>query len=203
MTPPTNVDIVVFALAQLSPDGQAVHLEYIATRAYELAPGAFRWDLPDYADRVDKDKVRVSLTDAQKEKYGALVEAIAPKRRGLSKPTDAWRLTSAGAEWFLTNQLQLSETFGRAQPTIKRGRASEVLKQVKQSELFKGWASRGEADANPYLFADLLGCSPDARIDVVREKFDRLRAQALLVRDDAIVGFLDAAAEANREMVGT
>src|SRR3989304_336110 len=85
----TNVEVVTFALAGLDGASHAIHLEEIAARGFELAPRAFRWDLDQYSTHIDKDKVRVSLTDAQKNKYGSLVRAVGVKRAGISKPTDA------------------------------------------------------------------------------------------------------------------
>jgi hypothetical protein len=197
----TNVEIVTFALAELDGASRPVHLERIAVKAFELAPGAFRWDLDEYSEHVDKDKVRVSLTDAQKAKYGQLVRAVGPKRAGISKRTDAWQLTSSGAEWFLNNRDRVAAALGVGQPSLKKGRASEVRARIQRSELYAGFLNGGQVKENPFAFADLLECSPDASNQVVREKLDVLMSQVRLLKDDGLVNFLESCAAAHGDML--
>ena len=91
----TNVEIAILALADLGGVDKSVHLEHIAERAFKLSPGPFRWDLDEYAEQIDKDKVRVSLTDAEKEKCPTTAmcpyAAYLPRVPALSKvgPTGA------------------------------------------------------------------------------------------------------------------
>jgi hypothetical protein len=130
-----EVDVVTYALAQLHGDEQAVHLERIAVEAYALSPGSFRWDLDDYAEFIDKDKVRVSLTDAEKPDKGGLVEGVGVRRAGHSKRTDRWRLTSSGASWVLANEERMSAGLAGSAPRLKRGKANVIRERVVRSPL--------------------------------------------------------------------
>ena len=204
MTPsstPTNVDIVVFALASLEGAERSVHLEEIAIEAHRLSPGAFRWDLDEYAEMIDKDKVRVSLTDAQKDKYGNLVRAVGPKRQGLSKPTDVWRLTPAGVEWHMENRAFLSEEFGEQQPALKKGRARRVRDRILDSDLYKEFQKNGRVEYQPFLFADLVESSPDADESVIQKRYDELLGQVVLLKEADLKRFLEDAGRAHADML--
>jgi hypothetical protein len=200
-TAPTNVDIVVFALASLEGAERSVHLEEIAVEAHRLSPGAFRWDLEEYAEMIDKDKVRVSLTDAQKDKYRNLVRAVGPKRQGLSKPTDVWRLTPAGVEWHMENAAFLSEEFGEQQPALKKGRARRVRDRILDSDLYKEFEKIGRVEYQPFLFADLVESSPDADESVIQKRYDELLGQVVLLKEADLKRFLEDAASAHADML--
>ncbi|MEA2396098.1 MAG: hypothetical protein QOJ82_3989 [Solirubrobacteraceae bacterium] len=197
----TNVDVVTFALARLHGDEQAVHLERIAVEARALSPGAFRWDLDEYAEFIDKDKVRVSLTDAEKPDKGGLVEGVGARRAGQSKRTDRWRLTASGASWVLANQGRLSEGLASAAPRLKRGKANAIRDRVLRSPLYAEFKATSAVPADPYAFTDLLECSPDAANSVVRQRFDELEAQLRLLGDAELLGFLAACGDANTDML--
>lgn len=197
----TNVDVVTYALARLHGDEQPVHLERIAVEAHALAPGAFRWDLDEYAEFIDKDKVRVSLTDAEKSDKGGLVEGVGVRRAGQSKRTDRWRLTASGASWVLENQSRLSAGLANATPRLKRGKANAIRERVLRSPLYEGFRATSAVPADPYAFTDLLECSPDAANSVVRQRFDELEAQLRLLGDAELLRFLAACGDANRDML--
>jgi len=128
---PTNVEVVTFAVALLDGLESPIHLEHIAVRAYELSPGAFRWDLDDHSRFIDKDKVRVSLTDAEKPAAGSLVEGVGPtKRGGGQKRTDLWRLTAAGSDWMTANADRLSAALGENVPELKKSLANKIRRQL-------------------------------------------------------------------------
>jgi hypothetical protein len=197
----TNVEAVTFALAELDGASQPVHLEDIAVKAFEHAPGAFRWDLDEYSERIDKDKVRVSLTDAQKDKYGHLVQTVGAKRAGISKPTDAWQLTSSGAEWYLRNRHRVAAALGLAQPSLKKSKAAELRARIQRSELYAEFLETGQVAENPFIFADLLECSPDASNQVIQQKLDALMSQVRLLDDPGLVDFLRACSHAHSDML--
>lgn len=94
----TNIDIVLYALLLLDGHKQRVHTEDIAHRSFTLAKDRFGWRLQKYRemDIPDKEPVRISLMDAAKEKYGALVEG----RSGVEatgKDIDGWTFTPPGS----------------------------------------------------------------------------------------------------------
>jgi len=195
------VDVVTLALGTLGGAERPVHLEVIAMRAFKISPGAFRWDLEEYANYIDKDKVRVSLTDAQKEKYGARVRAVGAKRGGISKPTDAWQLTPSGTAWYRENRDPVaSEPEGR-QSSLKKGKATALRKRLENSELYEAFKTTGQVEEDAFAFTDLLECSPDANNQVVQAKLDILMNQVGLLGDQALAEFLDACAAAHQDML--
>src|SRR6266550_293762 len=83
-----------------------VHTEDLAVRAFQLAPQRFCWR--KYPERIDLDIARVSLTDAAKDKNGALVQG--------SKDS-GWSLTQAGTQWVEQARQRFPNLF-RARPSL-------------------------------------------------------------------------------------
>lgn len=199
---PTNVDVVTYALAELQGGRKPVHLEQIAVKAHELAPGSFRWDLDEFADFVDKDKVRVSLTDAEKPEKGALVQGVGVRRGGHSKRSDLWRLTANGAKWVLDSAERVQVGVSGPSPRFKKGKADELRRRLTRSPLFEEFEGTKAVSADPYAFTDLLECSPDAADSVVLQRLDELRAQTQMLEEPELLAFLGACAEAHANMLG-
>ena len=90
----TNREMAIYALYLLGGATSKYHTEDIAFKCFELWPTVFSWT--KYPQYPDKEVVRSGLTDARKEKYGALVDGRAGQTRGQSnitgrKPTsDGW-----------------------------------------------------------------------------------------------------------------
>ncbi len=199
---PTNVEVVAWALASLGGAEDEIHLEDVAAKAFALKPGAFRWDRESYARFIDKDKVRVSLTDAAKAEYGELTRAVGKKIRGVTKPTDWWVLTAAGILWVQQNSARLSGLFGDKPPSLKREVARRLRERLSESELHEGYSKSGHIEPSPFALADLVECSPDASNAVFRARFEALHAQTRLLGDRDLEGFVDAVAEAFRQILG-
>ncbi len=197
----TNIEIVTYAVAVLGGLNGPVHLERVALKAHELAPGAFRWDLDEFVSYIDKDKVRVSLTDAEKAEKGALVKGVGTTRGGRTKRTDLWRLTAAGSAWVVDNRALLEGATGAGMPALKRGRAQDLRRRIVDSELFRHFDDDRSLDYSPYEFADLLECSPDASNAVFRDRFEAFRGQVTLLGDAELEQFLDACADAHSKML--
>jgi hypothetical protein len=168
-----------------------------------LAPGAFRWDLDEFSHQIDKDKVRVSLVDAARDKHGATVSAVGVKKQGISKRADAWKLTPAGAAWYRDNKNRVASALGTSKPSLKKGKATELRKRLLTSELYSDYREKHEVPVNPFGFADLIECSPDASNRVVQDKFDALSAQVQLLDDAELIRFLEACASAHGDMLVT
>lgn len=198
---PSNIEVLTFVVADLDGLEGPVHLEHVAARAFELMPGAFRWDLDEFSTFIDKDKVRASLTDAEKPSHGNLVRSVGVTKQGRSKKTDYWRLTAAGSEWVSQNGVRVADVLDAPRPGLKKGRAREIRNRVEKSALYEKFAGKGEIEYSPFDFADLLECSPDASNQVVAERFDALRSQVLLLSDERLKLFLAACADAHRRML--
>lgn len=197
----TNIEVVTYAVALLGGVDRPVHLEDVAVKSYELAPGAFRWDLDQYASYIDKDKVRVSLTDAEKDGKGALVRGVGQTKGGRTKRSDLWRLTSAGTAWVAEHRNLIEEATGAGMPALKRGKAHDLRRRIADSELFRRFDDDSVLDYSPYEFADLLECSPDASNAVFRDRFDALRGQVTLLGEPKLEDFLHACAAAHGKML--
>lgn len=83
-----QTELVTLAVYLLGGDVSPIDTEDVAVKAHELAPTRFSWR--KYTEQINLELVRVSLSDAKKEKYGARVDG--PGERG-------WTLTSAGLDW--------------------------------------------------------------------------------------------------------
>lgn len=197
----TNVEVLTFSVADLGGVESPIHLEHVASRAFQLMPGAFRWDLDQFSGFIDKDKVRASLTDAEKPTHGSLVRSVGVKKPGQSKKTDYWRLTSAGSDWVAKNGARVADALEAPRPGLKKGRARDLRKQLHDSALYKHFAREGTIEYSPFDLADLLECSPDASNRLVAERFDALRSNAHFLGDDELDGFLGLCAEAHRRML--
>jgi len=195
----SKVDIAVYALAVLRGESKMIHSEEIAAKCFELSPDHFTWVLPRYRGKwPDKYIVKTALEDAKKQAYGALVRGN--YRLDISK--DGWRLTPAGAAWFKENK-------GRVEMVLRiKGHKpcqldSKRLRRRFQSEhCYKRFRDQGDLEGvTQYMFTDMLGCSPDAAAEVVRQRYDQLLASARLADDNDITQFLEACGEVFSELL--
>lgn len=185
----TNVEVVVLALGRLGGATKKVFSEEIAVEAHHLAPERFSWRLEKYRDRgwPDKYVVRYALEDAMKKEYGHMVDGS--YSTDLSK--DGWQLTLGGVQWIAENAERVASKLLLDSPKIPKQDAARFVKRVKRDPLFKLHLTDGFDPATPYQFTDMLNCSPDAPRELIRSKFDRLRAISQLAGDPQVVEFLE------------
>ena len=197
----SQVEVLTYVVAGLGGVGRAVHLEDVAVEAYQTVPGAFRWDLEKYSHFIDKDKVRASLTDAAKPKYGSLVRPVGVTKRGVSKQTDLWRLSSQGAAWILANQKRIQAVLAGPTPRLKQAQVTRLRKRLTSSPLHDEYQRTGRITPNAYAFTDLIECSPDAHDSVVGQRFDELKASTHLMDESELLEFVSACGEAHAHML--
>jgi hypothetical protein len=198
----TNVEAVTYALAELGGIDRPVHLEDVAVKAYTISPGAFRWDLKEYENFIDKDKVRVSLVVAERPTSGNLVKQVGvSSRRSGSKKADYWRLTSDGVSWVLEHSERVGAVVGGPTSRLNRTATTNLRRRLTTSSLYTGYKESGEVTPDSYGFSDLLECSPDASVSVIQQRFDELMAKARLLDDDELVRFLELCADAHSDML--
>jgi hypothetical protein len=189
----SNIEISLFALFELGGASKKVHTERIAWKAYELAPERFSWKLPEFKEKgfPDKDLVRVALTDARKEKYGALAKG----RTGTGasgKTLDGWILTSKGVEWVKQNESRISDALKLRKTKLHPRESSRFLGRIKKEKAFRQYLQEGNLDnVSIYMITDMLGCSPDAPKGMISEKFERYFNTAQLSGEKAVISFLD------------
>ena len=187
---PSNIDVVVLALAQLGGATKKVNSEEVAARSFELAPAQFSWQLPKYRKRgwPDKRVAEKALVHAMTTKDGSLVHGNCA--RELVK--DGWQLTPKGSEWIVEHEERIAEGLAAVSAKIPKREAQRFCKQIKNDPLFKKYAAGKLGSASTYEFTDLLVCSPDAPQETIQLKLQRLFSTAQLVKDDDILEFLDA-----------
>jgi hypothetical protein len=191
----SNIDIALFALYKLGGISAKIHTEHIAMEAYQLAEERFSWRLPEYRGKFpDKSPVRFALEQAKKKEQGKLVTGRAGGDN-YRPELEGWRFTPEGAEWIRENESRIAEALEQETPDLRKSEAKKFLKTIKSDICFKQFQRIGALDeVSPYMFTDMLGCSPDAPKQIIRQKYDRLLTTAKLVKDRELITFLEACA---------
>lgn len=131
----TKWEVVVLALEDAGGLDGAVDTEDVAMAAFSLAPTSFSWR--KYPDQIDLDSVRVSLTDACKDKYGGL--AVGSVGKG-------WYLSDAGADWLSQQGKRKRRELGSASPEkrldarIESAHLGREVARVKATRAFRQWS---------------------------------------------------------------
>ena len=198
-------EVVTFAVGLLGGLESPIHLEHIAVKAHELAPGAFRWKLDEFPDHIDKELVREALYAAAKRRRGqnrdeALVEGVRVKGES-TRPPATWRLTPAGAYWISENESSLAAIAEGEGPKLPEARVKKIMKRIDSSDLYQQYRQAGEVSYSPYDFTDLLDCSPDAPNPVVLQQLELLRGQLGFLGNNDLLIFLDACTAAHARML--
>ncbi len=190
-----NWEIAVYALYLTCGASRWVHTEDIAIKCFELAPDSFSWI--KYPDYPDKDIARVGLIDARKEKVGALVAGRAGKGKGHrikdneQRQVDGWQLTEAGATWVTRNEERLAKDLSQRQPKSHRQELLQSVARVRKHILFKNFQEQPNSFVPTIgLLAELLRCRVDAESHVWERRFDTLRNQAQLARQEDVLEFI-------------
>jgi len=131
----TRLDLVVLTVHILGGDSRAVDTEDVGIKIHELAPGMFAWR--KYPEQINLELVRVTLSDAKKSKYGALLTGSG--RAG-------WRLSPAGISWVASHGHKLAEgslcwdSARRTAGSVDTVRKAQELKRLKGSEAWRKWS---------------------------------------------------------------
>ena len=178
-----NRELVVYVLGVLGGSFKPIHTEDIALKAHELFPDAFSWTR--YPKIPDKDIVRVALTDARKDRYGALVEGRSgqaigqPSKTNRKRALDGWILTDSGIKWFDREASFLADEAGARMLSDHRQTALRRLRRILDHPVFRDYEQEPEGFA-PSLgdMASLLRCRVDAPEDVWETRFGNLDRDA-------------------------
>ena len=199
----TNPEIAVYALYKLGGAERKIHTERVAELCYRLAGAQFSWRLKEFSFFPDKDIARIALYDAAKEKYGHLTEGRAGVG-AVGKEADGWTLTAKGVKWILENEQRVAKQLGeQAGPSVRRGDAQKIRKRFTGNPVYARFLKEGSLDSvTPYEITDMLDCSPDAPPSIVQKRFERFRAEGILLQDTKINAFLDRVAERLPAMTG-
>ena len=186
-----SIHIAVYALSLIGGAHKKVHTELVAQKCLELAPERFKWTNFSYPD---KELVRKALFHASEQRNGALVIGRAGMEQK-GKLRDGWQLTPAGAEWVREHEglMENLRRPGSSVEAVPKRDAERLLRRIRSETAFNAFARTGTVDdVTPYMFTDMLNCSPDAPPDTIRAKYQRLLANAQLIGDSEMIAFLSA-----------
>ncbi len=147
---PTRLfEITVIAVADLGGAARSVDTEDVAIRCHEVAPSTFSWR--KYQHQVNLEMVRVSLSDAKKEKNGRLLSGSG--RTG-------WRLTKRGLDWVSREASSprviapLGKITRRSSGSIDTVKVAREIVRIESSEAWAAWTAgqRITADAAKAIF---------------------------------------------------
>lgn len=116
----TRPEAATLALFICGGERESVHTEDVAIKAAELAPGMFAWE--KRTDWIDKELVRVALSDARLKKHYAL-----------GSHQQGWMLTPDGLDW--ARRQPLPERDGAA---VSRRRGKEEIQLGRERERMLG-----------------------------------------------------------------
>ncbi len=183
-----SMHVAVYALSLLGGAHQKIHTEDVAEKCLELAPDRFKWEIKPHPD---KELVRKALFHAGERRNGSLVTGrTGVEQRGKSR--DGWQLTPEGAEWVRNNEQRLTTLLGGTKAdSIPKREAERFLKKLRAESAYRTFSASGNlSGVSQYNFTDMLNCSPDAPVETIRSKFERIHAIAKLVDDQEIERFL-------------
>jgi len=199
----SNTEIALFALHKLGGVTQKVHTERVAWEAYKLAPDRFGWSLPEFRQRAfpDKTTVRYALESGKKIN---LVKGRAGKDKG-GGVSEGWQFTPSGTEWMQKNLQRISIALKQHVPLSQRmqpHQAERFVKRIRSETIFKCFQKDSNLKGvSKYEFTDMLSCTPDAPVDIIKQKFDILKVTANFIEDRELQEFLSACEKKYSELL--
>ena len=168
-------EFVTLAVYLAGGDTREVDTEDVAIRVNELAPGRFTWR--KYKSQINIEIVRALLSDAKKEKCGALLSGTG---------TTGWLLTEAGLEFAAKHADRVK---GVPDP-VERGREEKRRRKreqarVEASEAFRKHAA-GEKDQVTVRDVETLFRLNEYIVGDARK--NKVRRMVNALRDDDKVG---------------
>lgn len=118
-----------------------VDTEDVAVAAFRLAPKSFSWR--KYPDQIDLDSVRVSLTDACKDKYGSLA---------VGSVGSGWYISEAGSAWLASKGAKRREELGHSAPEkrldarMESAHVGREVARVRATRAYRDWTEDGVID---------------------------------------------------------
>ena len=144
-------DIVTVAVLMLGGDTKFVELEDIAIKANELGPGLFTWR--KHTGQIDKELVRVFLSDAKKEKYGAHLQ---------KGDNDDWILTTSGVAFAhkLANRIDSAILQGRRLSEADKRRLTKERLRILATPAFRKATSGSSQSISPREAEEFFRLTP-------------------------------------------
>ena len=198
MNPPTkenlsNVEIAVYALYLLGGWRERIHTEDIVLKCYEIAPSKFSW--VKYPERPSDHTVYVSLTDATKQKNGALVGGESDRKRDTRKKgiqrIGGWKLTPQGVEWVEKNKRRIESSLGTHATLGERLDTDRKLKELLRSHAYSKFLKNGDnADISHAEFAESLVCTVNTSSEILNDRLEQIFSIAEKTKNEIVKSYV-------------
>jgi hypothetical protein len=198
MTEPVRANraLVVYCLYVAGGVTERVHTEDLALKCWELFPDSFSWT--KYPKYPDKDIVRVALTDARKDKYGALVSGrVEGKASGVGHgEPEGWLLTDKGLGWIKDNLSLFGDDPAKHERKAHRQVLLRRVKKLTTSDLYRRF-EESSTSFSPSIgeLAAFLLCRVDANEAVWERRLAEIRRLGIDAGEDAIGRFAAACSD--------
>jgi len=189
MNPPntenlSNIDIVVYALYVLGGWRERIHTEDIALKCFEIAPSRFSW--VKYPKYPDNHTAYLSLGDAKKQKYGALVKGESERKRE-SQRIGGWKLTPQGVEWVESNKRRIESSLGTHATLGERLDTDRKLRELLKSRAYSKFLKNAEsADISHAEFAESLVCTVNTSSEILNDRLEQIFSIAKKTRNEDV-----------------
>ena len=125
-------DLATLAMYVLGGDEKALHIEDIAMKCEEIAPGTFAWK--KYENQINLELVGFAVRDAKKEKYGGFITGSHAK---------GWRLTIEG----IMHGKKLAKGYSKENKIVIKNKSrnpettrnDKEMSRVRNSDAYKEW----------------------------------------------------------------
>lgn len=194
MNPPneeslSNIDIVVYALYALGGWQERIHTEDIALKCYEIAPSKFSW--VKYPRYPDNHTAYLSLGDAKKQKYGALVKGESERKRETQR-IGGWKLTPHGVEWVEKNKRRIESSLGTHATLGERLETDRKLKELLKSRAYSKFHKDGaNANISHAEFAESLVCTVNTSHEILNDRLEQIYSIAEKTKNDGVKRYVD------------
>lgn len=194
-----NRELVVYSLYVAGGATERVHTEDLALKCWELFPDSFSWT--KYPQYPDKDIVRVALTDARKQKYGAFVSGrVEGKPSGVAHTEpEGWLLTDKGLGWIKDNLSSFGDDATKHERKAHRQLLLRRAKELMTSELYRRFTeSKNSFSLSIGELAAFLKCRVDANEVVWERRLADIRRLGIDSGEEAIERFAAACSDVYR-----
>ena len=156
-------------------------------KCHEIAPTLFSWQ--KHKDQINLELVRVSLSDAKKQKNGGLLSGSG---------REGWRVSSRGLDWMRVREPARSD-FVPPEGRPGRGKAGSIdsvrrereRQRLQASDAWQGWKQYGRVGARAAQQVFRIDEYTTERMAAIKVA----RVRAMFNEEDELSDFLRAASE--------
>lgn len=199
-----NWELLVYIVAELGGVSKPVHIERIASRAHAHNPTIYGWELEEYATQIDKEKVRRTLTSLETETNSRkrLLKSHRIFANKSFRKKDMWQLTPDGVQWLKMYQQEIESSLDdSSRLELKDSVSRRLIAHIKHTTFYSDYKSNGCITPSQNRFADMLDCSPDAKVEILKNRHENMLAQIYALDDEDLTEFISACTEAHKYLL--